>query len=278
MMNFYGLKYFYDACRFKSMTKAAEINHVSRPAISQAILKLESDLQVELLVHKRRGIELTQRGLVLMKRAEKVFHELDGAESALKREAGMLEGTLTIGAAQALATFLLQKAVAKLKIAHPALEVKIRIRDSQGLVDRLSKRELDVAFFLGDETRQGYRQTVIKKGVFQLIRPKAIKKDRVLYAISEPRPETQRVRSLYEERFSDALPVFAEIASWDAIWTWMNEGLCGGLVPDFLLQKNKPAAKKFTIVLDKVWPYEIKVMVPVSRVDDPAILAFLSTL
>lgn len=40
-LNLSALKYFLDTVETKSLTKAADLNHVSRPAISQAILRLE---------------------------------------------------------------------------------------------------------------------------------------------------------------------------------------------------------------------------------------------
>ena len=94
----------------------------------------------------------------------------------------------------------------------------------------------------------------------------------ISFALTETRPETVKLKSLFQKKYSKKLPVYAEIHSWDAIWNWVNEGYCGGLVPDFLLSDT---GSKIDIMMKNICPYEIKVMYAKSRALDPLIVNFL---
>ena len=273
-MNVQNLKYFADAARLGSMKKSADINHLSRPAISQAIKKLEEEIGVELLVHKRRTFELTQAGLQLFKKSEPLFNLID--ETIAHVKSGPIVGEFRIGSARTLANFALHKAIAKMQNEFPGVEFKVILENSETLVNRLENREVDVAFFLGDESRNNLKQVVVSRGSYCLVRPKKSKASAISYAITERRPETERLKVLFEREFGSELPVFAQIPSWDAIWSWIHSGECGGLVPDFLLTSN--ARKDLAVVFEKVFPYEMKVMFHKSKATAPLTAAFVRTL
>src|SRR5580698_8300834 len=72
-----ALKYFIDAVRLESITLSAEKNHVSRPAVSQAILRLEQWHGKILLGHEKRNFALTQAGREFYFLAQKAFENLE---------------------------------------------------------------------------------------------------------------------------------------------------------------------------------------------------------
>ena len=72
-INMSQLKYFCDVIESKSFTVAARMNHVSRPAISQALKKLEDAVGYQLLFHKKNNLTLTGEGELFLKRAQKLL-------------------------------------------------------------------------------------------------------------------------------------------------------------------------------------------------------------
>lgn len=275
-MNIYNLKYFADSARLGSITKAAELNHISRPAISQAIQKLEDELGVQLLEHKRRTFALTEAGRTLLAKSEEVFQCVENVKFALSENAKRT-GDFRIGCARTLATFQLQNAILELQEQYPDIRFKVVLDGSESLVKKLENREIDVALFLGDDALNGFKQVVVSKGSYCFVKPKKAVAG-LRYAITERRPETERLKVLYERMFTEALPVFAEIPSWDAIWTWIRTGSCGGLIPDFLIEADPESAKHIAIVIPKVFPYEIKIMYSKTKARDPLIKRFTETL
>ena len=278
-MNLYNLKIFADTARLGSMTKASELNTLSRPAVSQAIKKLESEIGVELLVHRRRFVELTHAGRTLLMKSEALFSEVENIALLLRQGKGPLIRDFKIGSSRTLATFNLTRVLEQLGDEYPHVSMQVQMANSNALVRKLESREIDIAFFIGDDSVEGSKQSVIGRGHFALVKPKAAKHELVKYAITEKRPETDRLRTLFERSQGRSLPVFAEIHSWDAIWHAVNEGICGGLIPDFLFA-SKPAANNsaYTVILPKVFPYEIKAVYLATKANDPVIKSFLTSL
>jgi LysR family carnitine catabolism transcriptional activator len=276
-MNLYNLKIFADMARFQSMTKASELNHVSRPAVSQAIKKLEDDLGVELLFHKRRTIELTDAGWLLFKRSEHLLSEAEEISLMLKQGCGPIVRDFKIGSSRTLATFNLSQVLVKMNEEYPEVSIQVYMANSAALAEKLENREIDIAFMIGDDNARHAIQTVIGKGHFVLVRPASQRNDQVKFAITERRPETERLRVLFERQFGRPLPVLAEIHSWDAIWQGITSGLYGGLVPDFLLTSRLHRAKEnYSVMIPKVFPYEIKAVHLKSRTSDPLVKSFVT--
>jgi DNA-binding transcriptional LysR family regulator len=264
MLNLQNLKYFHDACRFGSMTEAAKFNLISRPAISHAIRRLESELGADLLRHQRRGFELTDRGRLLAHEAGRLFEQVNALEvqvSSLNKT--NLRGTLKLGVARILATRHLDQIVEEFKKLHPKVDFHVTLQNSATLVAQLENREIDLALIIGEESRPNIESKVVKMGNFVLVSPKNRRFSELRIAVTERRPETDRLRNIYQEKWNQPLPVFAEIPSWDVIWEWVTRGSCGGLVPDLYFEKKK-LPTNIAVVIRKVSPYEVRCLTRVS--------------
>lgn len=256
-MQLQALKYFLDACRLQSMTAAALLNHVSRPAISQAIKKLEGDLNTPLLHHKKRGFDLTAAGQRVSQSASHVFDSVELLKTvALGKSQSEMTGSLRIGVARVLSTYRFDDALASLKQDHPKVQLRLRLHNSELLLDQLESRDLDIAVIISDETRAGLTAEVLEEGSFVLLRPKSFLHGSVTYALSERRPETDSLRRLFKAKYQRDLPIFAEVPSWDAIWNWIQRGHCGGLIPDLFLRRTGSKTITFSHVLKDVYPYK----------------------
>ncbi len=76
------LKYFLAVARSGNLTRAAENLHVSQPALSMRLAELERELEHPLFVREPRGMVLTEKGALLMRRAE----DLVGLAERIERE------------------------------------------------------------------------------------------------------------------------------------------------------------------------------------------------
>jgi LysR family cyn operon transcriptional activator len=71
------LKKFLSVVEHKSFTRAAEVLHVSQPALSMAIQNLEKELGTELIVRDGRNLQLTQHGQVVYESAQRIRQEIE---------------------------------------------------------------------------------------------------------------------------------------------------------------------------------------------------------
>jgi len=76
-----------ETTRLGSVSAAAEACHLSQPAASQAISRLEADIGTALLVRNRKPAQLTQSGTLFVARATKALEHLKKGSQAALREA-----------------------------------------------------------------------------------------------------------------------------------------------------------------------------------------------
>ncbi|MGL5348630.1 MAG: LysR family transcriptional regulator [Peptostreptococcaceae bacterium] len=64
-MRISSLKYFYEVAELKSISKVSNNLHISQPALSHQLSKLEKDLGVKLFERSNKGVELTNKGKIM---------------------------------------------------------------------------------------------------------------------------------------------------------------------------------------------------------------------
>lgn len=83
--NIRHLRVFSQVCQCGSISQAAEIEHLSQPAVTQAVAKLERDMQVTLLHRQRATMTPSAIGIVLFHRVETALEHLHmGAREAIR--------------------------------------------------------------------------------------------------------------------------------------------------------------------------------------------------
>lgn len=70
------LEAFLITAKTKSLTKASEQLHMTQPALSKQIRKLEEDLGATLFTRSAKGVELTEAGDILFEEIEPVLHKI----------------------------------------------------------------------------------------------------------------------------------------------------------------------------------------------------------
>ena len=123
------LRYFIAVAEEGNITKAAARLHVSQPALSTQLAALEDELGQRLFERGARGIELTEKGLVLKRRADDLVDFAERIESELKANGDEeLEGTVSIGAGETPAFRFIARAATQLARDNPRLRFSISSR------------------------------------------------------------------------------------------------------------------------------------------------------
>lgn len=102
-----SLKYFYEVAEVKSISKVSNNLHISQPALSHQLSKIEKELGVKLLERSNRGVELTEKGKILYNYAKKILflHE-NLIEELEESSAGKQE--IKIGVSSVCAKFMVE--------------------------------------------------------------------------------------------------------------------------------------------------------------------------
>src|SRR5262245_817714 len=84
VMNFAQLKAFQAVANNRSITRAAQLLHVSQPAVSKHLKKLEGEYGVKLFERNAGTAELTDAGSSLLRHVNAILVHLDEAKRELK--------------------------------------------------------------------------------------------------------------------------------------------------------------------------------------------------
>lgn len=126
--------------------RAAEILHVSQPALSKQIRRLEERLGGQLLTRRSRGLHLTSAGQVLLQHARQIIEDSDSAERvtrlALKGEAG----TLRVGFGIAVLARGLPNLILRFRKRFPNVDLSVRNMSTSDQTQALRDRRIDVGF------------------------------------------------------------------------------------------------------------------------------------
>ena len=86
---------------------AAKALFISQPAVSKAISKLEASLEVSLFVRSKKGVRLTDDGLILYDRIKNAFEYIDEGESVIRERNSLGTGHIKIGVSSTLCKYIL---------------------------------------------------------------------------------------------------------------------------------------------------------------------------
>ena len=90
------MRVFLETARTGSVSKAADLCHLSQPAATQAISRLEADIGTPLLVRNRRQTSPTHCGALFAKRATRALRHLrEGSQTALRELGGQAQNKST---------------------------------------------------------------------------------------------------------------------------------------------------------------------------------------
>jgi DNA-binding transcriptional LysR family regulator len=145
-LNLDQLQTFLLLARCGSFTHAAAELHLSQPAVSRHIQKLERELGVTLLTRRRGRVELSPAGERVRSYAEEVVGGHVRLLADLAEQPSRLAGELRIVASTTPGEFLVPGLVSAFTTSHPRVSPRIQIADSTEVVAQLRSRNADVGF------------------------------------------------------------------------------------------------------------------------------------
>src|SRR4051812_11680051 len=143
------LRAFVVVARFSSFTRAADLLHLTQPALTVQIRQLEQALGVKLFDRNTRAVELTRIGRELLPVLERLLGEFDAVVVSTREMATLRYGVVRIAALPSVAATVLPPLIARFKQRHP--QIRITVRDSVGERINAMVREEIVDFGIGSD-------------------------------------------------------------------------------------------------------------------------------
>ncbi|MFT5584620.1 MAG: DNA-binding transcriptional LysR family regulator [Cognaticolwellia sp.] len=132
-----------------SFTEAARRAHLSQPALSASIKKLEDALGAPLLHRLPRGAKPTAAGLVLLPHARAALGAVASGRQAVRALQGLERGQVRIAAGATACTYLLPDVLAEFHRRHPAITLRVRETWTPRINEAVRDGEVDLGITQG---------------------------------------------------------------------------------------------------------------------------------
>lgn len=143
MLTLRQMRYFDALATARHFGKAAELAHVSQPALSAQIMEMEDHLGVKLVERSRAGVFLTPAGEDVLVKVRAILADVDRLEESARARSGTLQGRVRLGVIPTLAPYLVPKLIPHLREHYPAIEIELKESVTDRLVADLGEGRLD---------------------------------------------------------------------------------------------------------------------------------------
>ncbi|WP_102400376.1 LysR family transcriptional regulator [Haloimpatiens massiliensis] len=153
-MNLEYLQSFYMTVKHNSISKAAQILHLTQPGLSGQLKSLENELGVSLLNRSNKGVELTEEGKVVFNYADTLL----SIQGNIKRDLINLHQDrpkLMIGACKSVGEYALPCSIFTFKHLHEEVDIRMEVINSTEVIQKLQEHTINIGIIQHDPKIDG---------------------------------------------------------------------------------------------------------------------------
>lgn len=139
------LRHFLLIAEHGTFTAASVRAHLSQPALTASIRRLEEDLDGRLFDRGRNGARLTRAGEALLPHARAAVVAVDEGARAVRALETLEGGEVRIGGGATACTYLLPPVLSAFRRKHPLVALRLRELPEAEALDAFDRGELDLA-------------------------------------------------------------------------------------------------------------------------------------
>ncbi|MFZ7131697.1 MAG: LysR family transcriptional regulator [Eubacteriales bacterium] len=160
------LEYFYKVASTKSISKVANSAHISQSALSQQISKLEDSLGCTLLKRSNKGVELTEKGTIVLKYVSNIVRTYETMLEHLDMDNKSAQN-IKIEACWSIATYSLPCVMFKIKKKFPKNSYELNFNQADKIEENVVNNICDLGVIYGKPNNSSLRYHKI--GVDKLV-------------------------------------------------------------------------------------------------------------
>jgi DNA-binding transcriptional LysR family regulator len=154
-VDFRQLEAFVQVAAHHSFSRAAEALQLTQPSVTARIQALERELGEEMFDRGGRGVRLTDAGTIFLPYAERILQTLREAKESVEEVRGVQAGSLRLGSALTVSTYVLPRILRTFHSRYPGVEVLVHTGRSGQVLNML----------LSDEVQMGLVHSLIHPDV-----------------------------------------------------------------------------------------------------------------
>jgi len=161
------LQVFFTVARLLSFTRAAEVLHMTQPAVTFQVRQLEEQFDTRLFDRNHNRVTLTEAGRLVFRYAERIFESYAEMEAAMRELKGAVGGALVLGASTTVAEYLLPTLLGAFLRSHPGVGISLRVGNSDAVVAMVEESEIDLGVV---EAPVGNRNLIVQACLIDQLR------------------------------------------------------------------------------------------------------------
>ncbi len=246
------LELFIAVAETKSFSRGAEVISLTQSTVSQHIAALERETNTQLLDRTSKGIFLTTGGKLFLQHARRILSERDTLNQAMAGLHGLEKATLTVGASNIPANYLIPCLLPALQEKHPGITLSMRPGDSTEILDELKSGQVELGIVGGYVDDETYRyEPLIKDQLVMIVGPdhhlstrRSISFEEMIKEKFIAREDGSGTNQALQKAFlskgidPDSFNVLARLGSNEAVRRAIAAGLGCAFVSDLSIQNN----------------------------------------
>jgi len=148
-LNFRQLEAFKAVVETGTVSQAAEVLHVSQPAVSKLVFNFERAVGFSAFNRVRGRLRPTPEGMMLYKEIERAFVGIRQISQAAQDIRELKHGRLVLGVMPALANGFIQEVTTAFLADRPKVSVTMHARSSRKVIEWLAVQQLDLGIVAG---------------------------------------------------------------------------------------------------------------------------------
>lgn len=248
----------------KSLTKAAERNHLSLSAVSTRIKDLELHAGVRLLYRTPRGVALTSAGQSLLRHARTILGEIEHMKSELQRFGEGVQGSIRVFANTTAVTEFMPEVLATFLAAHPNVDVDLQERPTSEIIRGVLDGTTDLGITSGSIAADGLELHTFSSDRLVL----AVTPGHPLDALEDIRfnqiidydyiglHQGSTLQDFVDQLMQNArrrLHIRIQVSNFESVCRMVEAGVGVGIVPESAARRNQRTMKISIKALDEVW-------------------------
>lgn len=248
----------------RSLTRAAEREHLALAAVSKRVSDLESQLGISLLYRQPKGVELTPAGHALLHHARNVLDNLQRMNADLSEFSEGVKGHVRIHANTSAVIQFLPEDLSVFSRLHPQVKIDLEERVSTDTLRALREGLTDIGIFAGHLPVEELQVFSYRQDQLVLVTPREhplatreclALRDAAGYDFIGLQQDASLHTLLQQSAQQQGIPLRLriQVRSFEAICRMIHTGMGIGVLPAQVVSNYLPTLEVATVPLSDAW-------------------------
>ncbi len=273
-----------------SLTRGAERSHMSAPAASARIKKIEEALGTQLFYRTTQGLTPTSAGHTVLKNALGILRQAEQLSEEFRAVAGSVKGNIRLYANTLAISEFIPCALQKFLLNFPGMNIDLHERSSTDIARALKQGTADIGILSADVSEEGLECVPYRRERLVLVAPMGhalARSDTVdfgqtLQADHIGLTESMALQSFIiraASREGMALKLRIQVNNFESLCSLVESGVGVGIIPDSVARRHAPRLRIAIVMLRNDWAVrDLKIAVRDMRSLAPPVKALIDVL